>query len=47
MVVPRLQALSEVQWTSRENRNYERFEKKMTNRHFKIMEILGLNYRPF
>ena len=47
MVIPRLQALSEVQWTSQENRNYERFEKKMTNRHFKIMEILGLNYRPF
>ena len=45
-LIPRLQALSEVQWSTPENRSYERFSQKMNARHFKIMEILGYNYRP-
>ena len=46
MLIPRLQALSEVQWTIPENRHYGRWEQKMKARHIKTMEILGYNYRP-
>ena len=46
MLIPRLQALSEVQWTLPENRHYGRWEQKMNARHLKTMEILGYNYRP-
>ena len=45
MLIPRLQALSEVQWCTPEKRSYERLERKLTDKHFKIMEILGYNYR--
>lgn len=45
MLIPRLQALSEVQWTQPEKRSYERLEKKLTDKHFQIMEALGYNYR--
>ncbi len=45
-LLPRLQALSEVQWSRPENKNYDRFAEKMQAKHFKIMEILGYGYRP-
>ena len=45
MLIPRLQALSEVQWCQPKARNYGRFESKML-RHEKIMDTLGYNYRP-
>ena len=45
-LIPRLQALSEVQWCAPERRSYSRLEEKLKNRHFKTMEILGYNYRP-
>ena len=45
MLIPRLQALSEVQWTMPEKRSYEHLEQKLTDKHFKIMEMLGYNYR--
>ena len=45
MLIPRLQALSEVQWTQPEKRSYEHLEQKLTDKHFKIMEMLGYNYR--
>lgn len=46
MVIPRLQALSEVQWSQPENKDYNRLESKLKAKHFKIMEILGYGYRP-
>jgi len=46
MLLPRLMALSEVQWCTPENRSYDRFVSKVKNRHFKIMDILGYGYRP-
>ena len=45
MLIPRLQALSEVQWTMPEKRSDEHLEQKLTDKHFKIMEMLGYNYR--
>jgi hexosaminidase len=45
MLIPRLQALSEVQWCTPENKDYEHFKAKM-EKHFRIMDILGYNYRP-
>ena len=45
MLIPRLQALSEVQWCRPENRNYSKFASKM-QAHQRIMERLGYNYRP-
>ena len=45
MLLPRLQALSEVQWCTPENKDYEHFKAKM-EKHFRIMDILGYNYRP-
>ena len=45
-LLPRLQALSEVQWSKPGNKNYDRFVEKMDAKHFKIMKILGYGYRP-
>ncbi len=46
MVIPRLQALSEVQWTIPANRNYDNLVRKMQAYHFKVMDAFGYNYRP-
>ena len=46
MLIPRLQALSEVQWTVPEKRSYDNFARKMKEFHFKLMDLLGYNYRP-
>ena len=46
MVIPRLQALSEVQWTIPANRNYDNLVRKMQSYHFKVMDAFGYNYRP-
>ncbi|MBQ9309233.1 MAG: beta-N-acetylhexosaminidase [Bacteroidales bacterium] len=46
MLNPRLQALSEVQWCTPENKDYTRFESKMKAKHFKILDTLGYIYRP-
>ncbi|MBQ6086773.1 MAG: beta-N-acetylhexosaminidase [Bacteroidales bacterium] len=45
MLIPRLFALSEVQWSPKESRNYDRFVEK-ARAHFKIMDILGYDYKP-
>ncbi|MBR0299475.1 MAG: beta-N-acetylhexosaminidase [Bacteroidales bacterium] len=42
---PRLQAISEVQWSSSENRDYSQFERKLREKHFAIMDALGYGYR--
>jgi hexosaminidase len=46
MVIPRLQALSEVQWTVPANRSYDRLVRKMKDYHFRVMDAVGYNYRP-
>ncbi len=45
MLIPRLQALSEVQWCAPANKDYGRFTGKL-GKHLKLMEKLGYNYRP-
>ena len=47
MLLPRMCALSEVQWCKPENKNPERFEAAMEAESFKIFDILGYNYRKF
>lgn len=45
MLLPRLMALSEVQWCKPENKDYERFIKDLQQHELPILEILGYNYR--
>ena len=47
MLLPRMCALSEVQWCKPENKNPERFKAAMEAESFKIFDILGYNYRKF
>ena len=47
MLLPRMTALSEVQWCKPENKNPERFKAAMEAESFKIFDILGYNYRKF
>ena len=44
MVLPRLSALSEISWSSKENKNLDFFIKKM-NTHYDRLGQLGVNYR--
>lgn len=46
MVYPRAAALSEVVWSSKDNRNYENFKNRMNNL-IKFYDILGINYCKF
>ena len=43
MILPRLSALSEIQWSDPSNKDYQRFLSKM-NEMVKIYEVLGYNY---
>ena len=47
MLLPRMNALSEVQWCVSENKDIERFKAAMEAESFKIFDILGYNYRKF
>ena len=47
MLLPRMTALSEVQWCKPENKNPERFKASLQTESFKIFDILGYNYRKF
>ena len=46
MLLPRMQALSEVQWCQPENKNFERFKTSLREYHLKVLDILGYRYRP-
>jgi len=48
MVLPRMAALSEVNWTNPDNKNWDLFHNKI-QQHFTIYDILGYNYcdHPF
>ncbi len=47
MLLPRMCALSEVQWCDPKAKNFERFSNSMRNGAFKIFDTLGYNYRKF
>ena len=47
MLLPRMTALSEVQWCMPENKNPGRFKTAIEAESFKIFNILGYNYRKF
>lgn len=45
MLLPRMLALAEVQWTPEKDRNFNRFLQALINRQEAILEVLGYNYR--
>ena len=45
MAFPRLSAMSEVVWSSTENKNLENFKSRLSN-HLKRLDYLNVNYRP-
>lgn len=45
MILPRMAALSEVNWSKPEGKNWEGFKKRVKH-HFAIYDELGLNYYP-
>lgn len=44
MLLPRMSALSEVQWCQPENKNYERFKESMISHAFEIFDAMGMTY---
>ena len=44
MLLPRMLALSEVQWCTPENRDYRRFDSDLRGHQFRILELLGYSY---
>lgn len=47
MLLPRMTALSEIQWCKPEDKNLDRFKAALQAESFKIFDILGYNYRKF
>ena len=45
MTLPRVLAISEVQWCTPENKNYERFISSLKNHELPLLDMLGYNYR--
>lgn len=45
MLLPRLLALSEVQWCQEGTRNFDAFKKKLQEKQFPLLDALGYNYR--
>ena len=45
MLLPRMLALSEVQWCRPENKDFEAFKSKLASHECRILDILGYNYR--
>ncbi len=44
MLLPRLAALSEVQWCSPEQKNFDRFKQSLVKKHFPIYDKMGYTY---
>lgn len=44
MLLPRMLALSEVQWCTPKNRDFARFKAAVVDHQFKILDLLGYNY---
>ena len=47
MLLPRMCALSEIQWCASKDKNFDRFSASMRAESFKIFDTLGYNYRKF
>lgn len=47
MLLPRMQALCEVQWCKPEDKSFDRWMKSITEHQFKVLDMLGYNYRRF
>ena len=47
MLLPRMSALSEVQWCNSSKKDFDRFSSALKAESFKIYDILGYNYRKF
>ena len=47
MLLPRMCALSEVQWCKSEDKDFDRFSAAMKAESFKIFDTMGYNYRKF
>lgn len=47
MLLPRMTALSEVQWCKPEDKDIDRYKAAMEAESFRIFDILGYNYRKF
>ena len=45
MIMPRLFAMSEVQWCELKNKDYNKFTEKVKGNGFKMLELLGFNFR--
>lgn len=46
MLLPRMQALSEVQWCNPGDKDFERFKTSLKEYHLKALELMGYHYRP-
>lgn len=47
MLLPRMCALSEIQWCKSSDKNFDRFASSLKTESFKIFDTLGYNYRKF
>ena len=47
MLLPRMAALSEIQWCDSSDKDFDRFTSSLKDESFKIYDILGYNYRKF
>ena len=47
MLLPRMAALSEIQWCDSSDKDFARFSSSLKDESFKIYDILGYNYRKF
>ena len=47
MLLPRMAALSEIQWCKPSDKDFDRFASSMKAESFKIYDNLGYNYRKF
>mgnify|MGYP003291640281 CR=1 FL=1 len=45
MLLPRIIAMSEVQWCDLDNKDIDRFETSLNGHQYKILDIMGYNYR--
>lgn len=46
MLLPRMLALSEVQWCPQGTKDFARFETSLKDKHYKILDFLGYKFRP-
>ena len=47
MLLPRMAALSEIQWCKSSDKDFDRFASSLKDESFKIYDMLGYNYRKF